>query len=395
MTSSRHDQPVIATYDAADLPARRDELLERRQPAVISGLFKGQLLGELTDAQKVREALGDLQVMIGVNYIDAHLANIRNFVQGSSAPIAIDKKPGLLRDYLDLIEREPTTRALTSEQPTPERILDDCNLGAVGIEKVHGGYGNPLAQRSASEAHSLMFVANAGNASDLHTDWDGRDVLLHQVFGRKRIVLFPPKSGFKLFPIDIFSTVAVNAMDDAERAALIAYAGGVEVVVEAGETILMPAFWWHHVGYVDAAMSVSFRFGGVTDPDAVALIGSVHRDCHIQNIVAGTLDPRRAEASKAAARRLRAAAAEPAPSAREKYRAMRILAAECYRSTLLPGEQAPAEPVITAEDFLDGALCAFYRRPPKGPAWRQRLWQKRETFNEAVRRFGRRLAYQA
>jgi hypothetical protein len=379
--------PVI---DASDLAARREELLARGQPAVITGLFRGHPLTELTGPEAVRARLGTLPVMMGPNYIDAQLDNIRNFLSGSPAPIQLGKRPGTLGEYLDLVAREPATRWLVSEQPTPAALLEGLDLSPLGVSAVEGGYGSPFDADAATKARSLTFAANRDNASDLHTDWDGRDVVLFQLFGRKRIVLFPPHAAPLLHPIDIFSTLRLGGMDDAERRRLLAYAGGVEHVLQPGEGMFMPAFWWHHVDYLDLAMSVSFRFGGVRDPDALALLRGFHRDRHMQGIMAGVRDPARAEACRAAARRLREAVAAPAPNALARYRAMRALAAELHRGTWPGGVLPHPEPVIAVEEMLDGALCAFYRRPPAGrvAAWRERA-------GDALRRLGRRLASRA
>jgi lysine-specific demethylase 8 len=384
--------PVL---DAAELAARRDEILARGRPAVVTGLFRGHPLMELSGIAAARDRLGALPVMMGPNYIDAQLDNIRNFMGGTAAPIQLGKRPGTLGEYLDLVEREPQTRWLISEQPTPAALLDGLDLSPLGVAAAEGGYGSPFDADAATRARSLTFAANRGNASDLHTDWDGRDVVLFQLFGRKRIVLFPPHAAPLLHPIDIFSTLRLGGMDDAARRRLLDYAGGVEHVLRPGEGMFMPAFWWHHVDYLDPAMSVSFRFGGVRDPDALALLRGFHRDRHVQGIIAGVRDPARAEACRAAARRLREEAALPFPGALARYRAMRRLAAELHRSTWPGGALPHAEPVIGAEDFLDGALCAFYRRPPAGPAPLRRLAAWRERAEEALRRVGRRLAARA
>src|SRR5258708_35700848 len=104
-----------------------------------------------------------------------------------------------------------------------------------------------------------MFMANRGNASDLHTDWDGRDVLLYQLFGRKRVVLFPPDAAPKLHPIDIFSTLPLSEMDDLERRPLITHAGGVEHLLMPGHAICMTRVWWPSVHDRVPSTSVHFR----------------------------------------------------------------------------------------------------------------------------------------
>lgn len=384
------DLPIV---EATDLVGQRAVLQQGTRPAVLRGLFAGQILGTLDDAGRVLAALGAVPVMISRNYTDSHRENIRNHVQGANVPVRMERKSSTLGGYLALLEREPDTRWLVTEQATPAEVLTSVDLTRLGITTLVGGYGNPADPPSSTRAHSLMFAANRGNSSDLHTDWDGRDVLLYEVFGRKRVVLFPPEAAPKLHPIDIFATVRLAGLDAAGRAALCAFAGGVEHVLEPGDAVFIPAFWWHHVDYLDAAMSVSFRFGGVRDADALALVTRAHREWRIQNIIAGTRDPTRAEACTAAAKRLLAAIAQPHASALDKYRTMRALAAACHRATF-PGTLAPpVDAVADAEDFLDSALCSFYRRPPTRSKLGKRLWLMRESVRDAVRRAGRKLAY--
>lgn len=383
------DLPIV---EATDLAGQRAVLQQGTRPAVLRGLLAGQRLGTLDDTGRVKAALGAVPVMISRNYTDSHRENIRNHVQGANVPIRMERKATTLGDYLALLERDPDTRWLITEQATPADMLTSVDLARLGITTLVGGYGNPADPPSSTRAHSLMFAANRGNSSDLHTDWDGRDVLLYEVFGRKRVVLFPPEAAPKLHPIDIFATVRLAGLDDSGRASLCAFAGGMEHVLEPGEAVFIPAFWWHHVDYLGAAMSVSFRFGGVQDADALALMSRVHREWRIQNIIAGTRDPARGAACRVAAKQLLAASAQPHASALAKYRAMRALAAACYRATF-PAALPPVDAVADAEDFLDSALCAFYRRPPAGSKLGKRLWLMRESVREAVRRTGRRLAY--
>jgi len=380
---------------ATFLRERLAEMTQHCQPAVITGLFCGQPIEQITNPQRAREMLGAMKVSISPNYVDTNLERIRYFVRGVPSPPKPGKPTATFAEYLDLIARNPDTRSLVSEEPTPANLLIDIDLGVIGIDTVIGGYVSPFAPASVTTAHSLIFAANRGNASDLHTDWDGRDVILFQGFGRKRVILFPPEAASRLHPIDIYSTVRLADMGEADRHAFLTYAGGVEHTLLPGEAIFMPAFTWHHVDYLDPAMSVSFRFGGVEDPNALALIRTIHRDQHVQNIIAGTRNPARAEDCRAAARRLRTASEQTYPSTHAKYRAMRALAAECHYATLTPDTRPYLGGIIEAEDFLSGALCGYYSRPPDGSVLHRRAWLAQEKVRDLLRRWGRKIAFWA
>ena len=49
---------------------------------------------------------------------------------------------------------------------------------------------------------TAIFIANQGNVGHLHFDGDQREVFLHQVYGRKRVVLFQPASAIHLRTLD-------------------------------------------------------------------------------------------------------------------------------------------------------------------------------------------------
>jgi len=74
----------------------------------------------------------------------------------------------------------------------------------------------------------------------------------HQVIGRKRVLLFSPAQSFRLYPhrvghvMDNFTMVDVEKPDVARFPAL-AQARGVETVLEPGEVLWLPRFWWHFV----------------------------------------------------------------------------------------------------------------------------------------------------
>jgi hypothetical protein len=329
-------------------------------------------------------------------------------------PKKLGQITGTFSQYMNMITNEPLSRYMIPEQPTPRcllrglslnvfgeptpaDLLTELDLNAFGVDTVMSGCGDatPLIPAPRTTALSLIFAANGGNSSDLHADRDGRDVLLYQGFGHKRVVLFPADAAPRLHPVANFSTVPIARMDEKERAAFIEYADGVEHVLTPGETLFMPAFIWHHFDYLEPSISASFRFGGISDPDALAMMRAVHLDHYTLNIIVGTRDPARAELCRAVARRLVSAALMPYSSTREKFRSMRALAEECLRSTLLPGNRQYLTGIVEVEDFLDGGLSGFYSQPPEGSTVRQAIWRLTESMRDLLRRWGRKLAYWA
>jgi hypothetical protein len=118
---------------------------------------------------------------------------VRNHQRGIPTPKKLGQTLGTFAQYMDLIERDPASRCMVCEEPTPPDLLKGVNLKELGIDTMVSGCGNatPLNPASPATANSLIFIANSGNSSDLHFDGDGRDVLLFQGFGRKSVILFP------------------------------------------------------------------------------------------------------------------------------------------------------------------------------------------------------------
>ncbi len=369
------------------------DLCARCRPVIVTDLFTDSMLTQVNDISGALELLGPERVTYTVRYIDVHTERVRRHVRGARMIQGPGGREGTYAEYLGLALHD--TRYIVTEQATPEKLLVDVDLSALGVRTVISGSPNPYGPVAADVAYSPIFVAGPGNASDLHSDGDGRDVLLYQGFGRKRLCVFPPSAGPALHPVAGYSTVKLAEMTDAERSAFLDYADGVEAVMEPGETVFMPAYVWHHLDYLETSLSVGFRFGGMTDPLAQELIRRVHFDHHTQRIIAGTRDPAIAEDCRAAARAVLAAADLRYPSARAKFRAVRAAAAQHSPTVAGASGRRYHGGLIEAEDFLDGALSGFYSSSPDGPGSHDRLWHARERVRDVVRRRARGLAYWA
>jgi lysine-specific demethylase 8 len=178
---------------------------------------------------------------------------------------------------------------------------------------------------------TALFVANAGNVGHLHFDGDQRQVLLHQVYGRKRVVLFPPASAIHLRTLDgpytrpSLSGLYLEHMSLEEKLALVGRAHGYHAVLEPGETIYIPMLMWHHVEYVDDAMSFSVRFGRTRFGRFLSL-DNFHRDPFIQNVAATMVGDEAALAAfEPIVDEIKRAYTRQVPDMRQRIREMRSL----------------------------------------------------------------------
>lgn len=103
-----------------------------------------------------------------------------------------------------------------------------------------------------------LWFGPAGNVTQLH--YDVPNNFLAQVRGRKRLILFAPSQTACLYP---YTTKAYNmSRVDIEQPDLATYprfsrARPLEVLLEPGEILFLPPFWWHQVYSVELGMSVN------------------------------------------------------------------------------------------------------------------------------------------
>ena len=130
-------------------------------------------------------------------------------------------------------------------QQIPE-LLDDIVIPEVGLR--------------FSRRFVFSFFGCRGSVTPLHYDIDMGDVLHTVIRGRRRIRLFAPRESAALYrhPCTVRSYVDLDK-PDFERFPALASACGIEVILEPGETLYMPAGWWHEFTYLEAGMGVSLR----------------------------------------------------------------------------------------------------------------------------------------
>ena len=113
----------------------------------------------------------------------------------------------------------------------------------------------------------MLFIGGATSITHMHFDIDMSHILHTQFIGRKRILLFPYTEQHKLYrkPFEVlsladFSNYHVNSgKPDYNQFPAIKLARGYETILEHGETLFMPAGYWHHMEYLDSGFAMSLR----------------------------------------------------------------------------------------------------------------------------------------
>jgi histone arginine demethylase JMJD6 len=102
---------------------------------------------------------------------------------------------------------------------------------------------------------SAIYIGPEGSLSALHCDWWNTHAYLAQIRGRKRAILFSPKDSSFLYDGEVDPE-----LPDFERFPLFECATAYECVIEPGDTLLIPANWWHHIRGLEKSITVSHNF---------------------------------------------------------------------------------------------------------------------------------------
>lgn len=121
----------------------------------------------------------------------------------------------------------------------------------------------------------MLFVGGATSITHMHFDIDMSHILHTQFVGRKKVLLFPFEEQHKLYrkPFEVLSLADfsnyhhLNGSPDYNRFPALKLANGFDITLEHGDTLYMPAGYWHHMEYLDSGFAMSLRalqssFGG-------------------------------------------------------------------------------------------------------------------------------------
>jgi hypothetical protein len=116
--------------------------------------------------------------------------------------------------------------------------------------------------------YPMLFVGGQGSITHMHFDIDMSHILHTQFQGKKRVLLFPQQEQSKLYrkPFEVLSMAdfsyyydAQNSKVDLEKFPALALANGYDVTMEPGDTLFMPAGYWHHMEYLESGFAMSLR----------------------------------------------------------------------------------------------------------------------------------------
>ncbi len=116
--------------------------------------------------------------------------------------------------------------------------------------------------------YPMLFTGGQTSITHMHFDIDVSHILHTQFAGRKRVLLFPHEEQHKLYrkPFEVLSLADFSNYYDDQNSKLdyhqfpaLTKANGYEVILEHGDTLFMPAGYWHHMEYLDSGFAMSLR----------------------------------------------------------------------------------------------------------------------------------------
>ncbi|MCC7401421.1 MAG: cupin-like domain-containing protein [Chitinophagaceae bacterium] len=214
-------------------------------PLVIKNLSKDWPAREKWNWDYFKQLVGEKEVAV--------YNNIK-----SDAYTPINKADGYMKfgDYLDMVKKGPVELRIflfNILHHAPQLVKD-----FTWPEEYMKGF---------VKKFPMLFVGGAGSITHMHFDIDLSHIIHTQFAGRKRILLFPFGQQHKLYrkPFEVLTLADFsryyqdNSRVDYERFPALKFADGLDVTLEHGQTLFMPAGYWHHMEYLDSGFALSLR----------------------------------------------------------------------------------------------------------------------------------------
>lgn len=115
--------------------------------------------------------------------------------------------------------------------------------------------------------YPMLFTGGKTSITHMHFDIDLSHILHTQFLGKKRVLLFPYEEQHKLYrkPFEVLSLADFsnyykkNGTPDYTAFPALKLASGYDITLEHGDTLFMPAGYWHHMEYLDSGFAMSLR----------------------------------------------------------------------------------------------------------------------------------------
>lgn len=216
------------------------------KPVVLTGLAKNWSAYHKWNWDYLKEVVGNVEVGV-----------YNNIKSDAYTPVNKADDYMMFGEYLDRIKKGPVELRIflfNIFQHAPQLVND-----FTWPEHLMKGF---------VKRYPMLFTGGSGSITHMHFDIDLSHIVHTQFLGRKRVLLFPHQEQYKLYrkPWEVMSFVnfekyfdSNNNKLDLEKYPAVHHAKGYEVVLEHGDTLFMPAGYWHHMEYLDSGFAMSLR----------------------------------------------------------------------------------------------------------------------------------------
>lgn len=235
---------AVPTFEQIEPQQFRDEFYMPQKPVVIRSLAKEWPAYKKWNWDYFKKLVGDKRVGL-----------YNNVKSDAYTPINTADDYKTFGDYIDMISRGPAGWRIflfNIFDHAPQLVQD-----FTWPEHLMKGF---------VKKYPMLFVGGATSITHMHFDIDLSNILHTQFAGRKRVLLFPFEEQHKLYrkPFEVlsladFSNYYQDGKVNYERFPALKLARGYEVVLEHGDTLFMPAGYWHHMEYLDSGFAMSLR----------------------------------------------------------------------------------------------------------------------------------------
>jgi lysine-specific demethylase 8 len=245
--------PIERTEQPSVEELRRN-FLAQHKPVIVEGVADDWVRRDLCSPEALRAAFGDLLVSVrgSDDEFEVFFSDVPNQTMR-------------LGDYIDLI---------CSEQSDVERppYFGNVSLNGAAVQELkerlvtHRAFPNYFENQTGAEMR--IWVGAAGQRSLIHND--NYHNLNVQAFGRKAFLLFAPEQYPFLYTRYFSKSCWISPVEpqepDFERFPLFQDVEGYEGVLEKGEMLFIPKFWWHQARALTTCINVnSWTYTGISD----------------------------------------------------------------------------------------------------------------------------------
>jgi hypothetical protein len=240
------DLQPIDTVDQISPQNFKKNYYDRMRPIIIKDMARQWPAYHKWNWDFFKSTLGDIKVGV-----------YNNIKSDAYTPINTADDYMKFGDYIDLVRKGPAEWRIflfNLFEHAPQLTQDFS-------------WPDPYA-RGFVKRYPMLFVGGMGSITHMHFDIDLSHIFHTQFAGRKRVLLFPFEEQHKIYrkPWEVLSLVNFEKYFDRdlnklelEKYPALKLAQGYETVLGHGDTLFMPAGYWHHMEYLDSGFAMSLR----------------------------------------------------------------------------------------------------------------------------------------